>query len=239
MLQTQAAALVKTEPLMQSLTARYVESYDTLGALLSRLLADKFGCSDVGCDVFHQTFVTLYRQQPALADLAARDLCAILRDDPAAQNHLSSLFFFKGYQALQGYRLAHALWIANRQPLALFIQSRMSEVYAIDIHPAAQIGAGITLDHATGIVIGETAIIGDDVLMLHNVTLGTREFTKGDRHPVVGSRVVIGAGAKILGRITIGDDATVAAGSLVIEPVPAGATVAGVPARILREAPKT
>jgi serine O-acetyltransferase len=233
--QFQARALVDREPLLQSIIDRYILTAAHLGDGLARLLSDHLGDADISRDIFLTTFADLYRLHPDITEAAARDLAAILRDDPAARDHVTCMLFFKGFQALQGWRLAHRLWHDGRQPLALYIQSRLSQIYAVDIHPAARMGAGIVLDHATGIVIGETAIVGDDVLILHGVTLGTKDFEKGDRHPVIGNQVIIGAGAKILGRTRVGDRSIVAAGSLVLEDTPADVTVAGVPARIVRE----
>lgn len=231
----QGQSLRVREPLLHSIIDRYIANAPALGDGLARLLADHLGCADIGSDIFYDTFTGLYRDHAAIAEDAACDLSAILRDDPAARDHASCLLFFKGFQALQGWRLAHHLWHDGRQPLALYIQSRLSQIYAVDIHPAARMGSGIVLDHATGIVIGETAIVGDDVLMLHGVTLGTKDFVKGERHPIIGNQVVIGAGASILGRTRIGDRSIIAAGSLVLEDMPADATIAGVPARIVRQ----
>lgn len=233
-LQSEAAELAAREPLLQSVINHYIARSENLGACLARLLSDHLGCADVAADIFLATFNELYRNNPQICENAARDLSAILRDDPAARDHATCLLFFKGFQALQGWRLSHQLWQDGRHALALFIQSRLSQIYAVDIHPAAQLGAGIVLDHATGIVIGETAIVGDDVLMLHGVTLGTKDFERGPRHPIVGNQVIIGAGAKILGRTTVGDRCIIAAGSLVLEDMPAGVTVAGVPGRIVK-----
>jgi serine O-acetyltransferase len=233
--QAQGRILIEREPLLHSIIDRYVLSVPHLGDGLARLLADHLGDADISRDIILSTFSDLYRLHPYILEAAARDLSAIMRDDPAARDHVTCLLFFKGFHALQGWRLAHQLWKDGRQPLALYIQSRLSQIYAIDIHPAAQMGSGIVLDHATGIVIGETAIIGDDVLMLHGVTLGTKDFEKGERHPIIGSQVIIGAGAKILGRTRVGDRSIVAAGSLVLEDIPADVTVAGVPARIIRQ----
>lgn len=232
--QKQGRRLIEDEPLLQSVIDRYILTAPSLGESLARLLSDHLGSSDIGCDIFLSTFTTLYRQDDAIGNAAARDLAAILRDDPAARDHASSLLFFKGFQALQGWRLAHLLWHQGRRPLALYIQSRMSQIYSVDIHPAARLGAGIVIDHATGLVIGETAIVGNDVLILHGVTLGTKDFERGDRHPVIGNEVIIGAGAKILGRTTIGDRSIVAAGSLVLEDMPADAVIAGVPAKVVK-----
>lgn len=233
--QTQGSELSKREPLLQSIIDRYITAPATLGDGLARLLADHLGCADIGSDIFYDTFTQLYRDHCDIAEASARDLSGILRDDPAARDHASCMLFFKGFQALQGWRLAHQLWLDGHQTIALYIQSRLSQIYAVDIHPAAKLGSGIVLDHATGIVIGETAIVGNDVLMLHGVTLGTKDFVKGDRHPIIGNQVVIGAGASILGRTSVGDRSIVAAGSLVLEDMPPDVTIAGVPARVVKQ----
>ena len=143
------------------------------------------------------------------------------------------ILYFKGFQALQLYRVAHWLWLQGRNHLALYLQSQISEVFAVDIHPGAQIGSGIMIDHASGLVIGETAIVGNDVSILHSVTLGGSGCIKGSRHPTIGNGVMISAGAKILGNVMVGDGVKIGAGSLVLESVPPHVTVAGVPAKIV------
>ena len=146
---------------------------------------------------------------------------------------LQPFLFFKGFLALQTHRIAHWLWNEGRETLAFHMQSRMSELFQVDIHPATRIGRGVFIDHGTGIVIGETAVIGDDVSMLQGVTLGGTGAERGDRHPKIGKGVLLGAGAKVLGNIEIGDYAKVASGSVVLKPVPPGCTAAGVPARLV------
>ena len=153
--------------------------------------------------------------------------------DPACRTYLQPFLYFKGFQALQGWRVAHWLWGRGRETLAFHFQSRISELFQLDIHPAARLGKGLFLDHGTGIVIGETAVVGDDVSMLHGVTLGGTGAERGDRHPKIGKGVLLGAGAKVLGNIAVGDYAKVASGSVVLKPVPSGCTVAGVPARLV------
>ena len=149
---------------------------------------------------------------------------------------IQPLLFFKGFQAIQSYRLGHWLWKQGRLDLAYFMQMRISEVFGVDIHPAARIGKGIMIDHAHSIVIGETAVVGDNVSMLHSVTLGGTGKEHDDRHPKIQDGVLIGAGAKVLGNIVIGHCSRIAAGSVVLEAVPPMKTVAGVPARIVGEA---
>ncbi len=164
------------------------------------------------------------------------DIAAVFDRDPACERLIEPFLYFKGFHALQAHRLTHWLWGNGERDFALYLQSRTSEVFQTDIHPAARIGRGILLDHATGLVVGETAVIGDDVSLLQDITLGGTGKDCGDRHPKIGRGVMIGAGAKILGNVEIGEQARIAAGSVVLIPVPPGATVAGVPARIVRRA---
>ena len=154
--------------------------------------------------------------------------------DPACRYYFLPLLYFKGFQALQAHRVGHCLWKSGRQALAYYLQSRVSEVFDLDIHPAAKIGNGLMLDHASGIVIGETVTIGDNVSLLHSVTLGGCGISGGDRHPKVENNVFISAGAKILGPVTIGENVKIGAGSMVVDDVPADSTVVGVPAKITK-----
>ena len=179
------------------------------------------------------TIEEAYRTSPALVAAAEADLKAVFERDPACRGYVQPFLFFKGFQALQTHRVAHWLWTQGRETLAFYLQSRVSELFQMDIHPATRIGRGIFVDHGTGIVIGETAVVGDDVSMLHGVTLGGTGAERGDRHPKVGKGVLLGAGAKVLGNIKIGDYAKVASGSVVLRDVPAGCTAAGVPARLV------
>ena len=184
-------------------------------------------------ELIRQTFAQILEDAPALGEAFRADLAAVVDRDPACQRAVDPLLYFKGFHALQTYRFAHALWHEGRRDFALYLQSQSSRAYGVDIHPAAQIGRGIMLDHATGIVVGETAVIGDQTSILHNVTLGGSGKEAGDRHPKIGCGVMIGAGAKILGNIRVGDCARVAAGSVVLKDVPARTTVAGVPAKVV------
>jgi serine O-acetyltransferase len=170
---------------------------------------------------------------PAIAESVRADLRAVKERDPATETFSQPFLYFKGFQALQAYRIAHWLWEGDRKPLALFLQNRISQVFAVDIHPAARMGHGILIDHGTGVVIGETAVVENDVSMLHEVTLGGTGKETGDRHPKVREGVLIGAGAKILGNVVIGKRAKVGAGSVVLSNVPPHCTAAGVPARIV------
>ncbi|MDB5544610.1 MAG: cysE, partial [Hyphomicrobiales bacterium] len=161
---------------------------------------------------------------------------AVADRDPACTRVIEPVLYFKGFHALQTHRLAHWMWMRGRKDFALYLQSRSSEVFQTDVHPAARIGKGIFLDHATGLVVGSTAVIEDDVSLLQDVTLGGTGKETGDRHPKIRHGVLIGAGAKILGNIEVGHCARVAAGSVVLAPVPHNKTVAGVPARVVGEA---
>ena len=177
-----------------------------------------------------------YADDPRIVDAARADLAAIYERDPACHRLLQPILYFKGYQAVQSYRVAHWLWTKGRYDLAYFMQMRISEIFGVDIHPNAKIGKGIMIDHAHSIVIGETAVVGDNVSMLHSVTLGGTGKEDEDRHPKVEDGVLIGAGAKVLGNIRIGHCSRIAAGSVVLKDVPPCKTVAGVPAKIVGEA---
>jgi serine O-acetyltransferase len=223
-----------TQDLIISAYMRRIQSYGTLAEALAQRLSDKLSEPDFLPIQIEALFLVSYRQHPEIIIAAEKDLRAIVERDPATGGKLLAPFlFFKGFQALQAYRVAHSLWLQQRHMLALLLQSRIAAVYNIDIHPAAQIGSGIMMDHAHGIVIGETTVIEDNVSLLHNVTLGGTGKEGGDRHPKIRSGVMIGAGAKILGNIEIGACARIAAGSVVLENVPPCVTVAGVPARII------
>src|SRR5204862_6089122 len=170
---------------------------------------------------------------PRIVSVAEDDLKAVFERDPACRGYVQPFLFFKGFLALQTQRVAHWLWSEGRETLAFYLQSRMSEMFQVDAHPATKIGRGVFIDHGTGIVLGETAVIGDDVSMLHGVTLGGTGAERGDRHPKIGKGVLLGAGAKVLGNIKVGDYAKVASGSVVLKEVPPGCTAAGVPARLI------
>lgn len=221
----------ESEPKLFSLLDDIVLSRSSLGNAVSVRLARKLSRRDMGRDDIEPLIRTLLKQNPDIVAGMAEDLQAVVDRDAACHNPLEPLLFFKGFHALATYRVAHRLWLDGRRLLALYFQSVGSEVFGIDIHPAAQIGCGILLDHGTGFVVGETAIIENKVSMLHEVTLGgTGKEKGGARHPVVRSGVLIGAGAKVLGRIEIGECAKIAASSVVLDNVRPHTTVAGVPA---------
>jgi serine O-acetyltransferase len=181
-------------------------------------------------------FIEAFSNEPIILTNIASDMIAVYERDPACPDALTPLLYFKGFQALVCYRVAHHLWNHDRQELALYLQSLISETFAVDIHPAAQIGCGILLDHATGFVAGETTVIESNVSILHEVTLGGTGKDRGDRHPKVRSGVLLGAGAKILGNVEIGECAKVGAGSVVLKDVPPHTSVAGVPAEVIGKA---
>ena len=185
----------------------------------------------VDAGLLHKTFHEVLSAEPGLGEVFRADLMAVSKRDPACRRLIDPLLYFKGYHALETFRFSHALWHAGRYDFALYLQSLASRILQVDIHPAARIGKGVMLDHATGIVIGETAVIGDNCSLLHGVTLGGTGNERGDRHPKIGSGVMMGSGAKILGNIKVGDCVRVAAGSVVLQDVPPRRTVAGVPAR--------
>jgi serine O-acetyltransferase len=204
-------------------------------AVVNRI-SDRLDRADVSGELIRQAYGDALEDQPALGDVFRADIVATYDRDPATNRFIDPVLYYKGFHAIQTYRLAHWLWGKGRKDFAFYLQSRSSAAFQTDIHPAARIGRGIFLDHATGLVVGETAVIDDDVSMLHNVTLGGTGNETGDRHPKIRHGVMIGAGAKILGNIEVGHCARIAAGSVVIKPVPHNSTVAGVPAKVIGEA---
>jgi serine O-acetyltransferase len=232
-LRNEAFAAAKSEAALASLLAAVILNHKSLGGALSYQLARKLGDQELRAMSIREVAEEAYTTDSTLVDAAEADLKAVFERDPACKGYVQPFLFFKGFLALQTQRVAHRLWHEGRETMALYLQSRMSELFQVDIHPAARIGRGVFIDHGTGIVIGETAVIGDDVSMLHGVTLGGTGAERGDRHPKIGRGVLLSAGATVLGNIEIGDYAKIAAGSVVLKPVPAGCTAAGVPARLV------
>ena len=232
-LRSAAEKLAADDAVFASWLQETILSAAHLGDATGRLLSQKLQTAHFPAAVFRDAYAALALRDAALGDKMARDMQTVLANDPAAHDPLRPFLFFKGFHALQCHRLAHDLWHHGRQPLALLVQNRVSDLFGVDIHPAARIGCGIMFDHATGIVIGETAVVEDDVLFWHGVTLGGRAFAPEDRHPKVRKGAQIGAGATILGNIEIGAGAKIAAGSVVVKSVPAGATAAGAAARLM------
>lgn len=231
-----ARQAVSTEPALSNLIYASVLNHDEFESALAHRLAERLNHPDVSADLIRQAFEEALELRPEIGAEARADLAATLERDPACHKALDAFLYFKGYQAIQTHRFANALWLNGRRDLALYLQSRSSQVFQVDINPAARIGRGIMLDHATGFVVGETAVVGDHVSILQGVTLGGTGKSEEDRHPKIGNGVLIGAGAIVLGNIKVGECARIGAGSVVVKEVPPRVTVAGVPARIIGEA---
>ena len=233
-IRTEATADALSEPALNSFLHTNVLAHARLEDALSFMLAHKLGSETITALSVRELISRAFEDDRSIGVAVREDLRAVLSRDPACRGYSVPLLFFKGFHALQAYRVAHHYWTHDRPVLALYLQSRISEVFAVDIHPGARIGKGIMFDHATSVVIGETAVIGDDFSMLHEVTLGGTGKVGGDRHPKIGKGVMIGAGAKVLGNILVGEGARIGAGSVVLEDVPPFTTVAGIPARPVR-----
>jgi serine O-acetyltransferase len=232
----EAETAIKEEPLMGGLIHAGILHHKSLEGALAYRISMKLSSPEMSEQILREIADDAYAQTPELISAARADLVATYDRDPACHRFMKPLLFFKGFQAVQAYRLAHWLYENDRKDLAYFIQMRTSEMFGVDIHPAATIGQGIMIDHAHSIVVGETAVVGDNVSMLHSVTLGGTGKEDDDRHPKIGDGVLIGAGAHVLGNIKIGHCSRIAAGSVVLEEVPPMKTVAGVPAKIVGEA---
>lgn len=235
-IRAEAEQAVAIEPILGGMIHSNLLHHATMEQALAYRFALKLGSDEMSAQLLREIADAAYAADPALGRAARADLVAVCERDPACNRFLEPILYFKGYLAVQAYRVAHRLWSSGRKDMALFIQARMSEVFSIDIHPAARIGQGLMIDHAHAIVIGETAVVGDNVSMLHSVTLGGTGKEDGDRHPKIGNGVLIGAGAKVLGNIHVGHCSRIAAGSVVLEDIPPMVTVAGVPARVVGEA---
>jgi serine O-acetyltransferase len=235
-IRNEAEEILRREPEVAGFVLGTVLNQDRLEGAVIQRLADRLDKQEVPGDLVRQTYLDMAARDPSIVEAIRADLMAVVDRDPACTRFIEPLLYFKGFHAIQTHRLAHALWEAGRKDFALYLQSRSSEVFQCDIHPAARIGQGIFLDHATGLVVGSTAVIEDEVSILHGVTLGGTGKERGDRHPKIRRGVLIGAGAKIIGNIEVGQCARVAAGSVVLSSVAARTTVAGVPARIVGEA---
>jgi serine O-acetyltransferase len=233
-LHADAEALARREALLLPRLRALVLGRAGLASALAAVLSRRLACEEFPQPALQDLMESLLVQEPGLTERVAADLAAVMERDPACPNHLHVLLNLKGFHALQSYRIAHALWLHGRRELAFALSNQASIAFGVDIHPAARIGVGVMLDHGSGIVIGETALVEDNVSMLQNVTLGGTGKEHGDRHPKIRSGVLIGAGAAILGNIEVGTMSKVAAGSVVLKPVPPHCTVAGVPARIVR-----
>ena len=232
----EAIEAIRAEPLLGALIHSGLLHHPSLERALAYRFSMKLASPEMSEQILREIADEAYSSDSDMGAAARADLMAVYERDPACHRFIQPILFFKGYQAVQAYRVGHWLWQAGRKDLAYFVQMRVSEVFGVDIHPAAHIGRGIMIDHAHSIVIGETAVVGDNVSMLHSVTLGGTGKEDGDRHPKIDDGVLIGAGAKILGNIHVGHCSRIAAGSVVLEDVPHNTTVAGVPARVVGKA---
>ncbi|MEP1933244.1 MAG: serine O-acetyltransferase [Roseibium sp.] len=235
-LRDEAQAMVAAEPALSSFVYETVLNHDSLEEAVLHRLGDRLGRDIVSASLIRQTYLEALADEPELADIFRVDIVAVYDRDPACFRYLEPVLYFKGFHGLQTHRLANWLWRKGRKDFALYLQSRASEVFQIDMHPAVAVGRGIFIDHGTGIVVGGTAVIGDDVSILQGVTLGGTGKVGGDRHPKIRHGVLIGAGAKILGNLEIGHCSRIASGSVVLSDVPENSTVAGVPAKIVGKA---
>lgn len=232
----EAQEIARMEPVLAGMVFAGIIHHRSLEAALAHRIAQKLASGEMTEAMLREVCLDAYDSDPWLGQAARADIVAVFDRDPACHRYIQPLLYFKGYQAVQAHRVANWLWRQGRKDMAYFVQMRGSEVFGVDIHPAAKIGQGLMIDHAHSIVIGETAVVGDNVSMLHSVTLGGTGKEDSDRHPKIADGVLIGAGAKILGNIKIGHCSRIAAGSVVLHEVPPCKTVAGVPARIVGEA---
>ncbi len=230
-IRVEAATAAAREPALASFLHATVLNHETFDAALSYRLAQKLSDAEMSAMLWREVCDEAYADEPAIVDAALEDAIAAFERDPACHEYVQPFLYFKGYLSLQGQRVANRLWRKDRRPLALYLQSRMSELFQVDIHPATEIGKGVHIDHATGVVIGETAVVEDGVSIFQGVTLGGTGKETGDRHPKIRKGALISVGAKVLGNIEVGEGAKVAAGSVVLADVKAGCTVAGVPAK--------
>ena len=232
-IQTEAKEAVEKEPLLGGSLHACILHHSSIEHALAYRIASKLASSEMSEQILREICDDAYKDAEEISLAGRADIVAVYQRDPACNTYIQPLLFFKGFQALQAYRVAHWLWNRDRKDMSYFIQMRCSEVFGIDIHPGARIGKGIMIDHAHSIVIGETAVVGDNVSMLHSVTLGGTGKEDEVRHPNIGHGVLLGAGAKVLGNISVGNCSRVAAGSVVLQNVPEKSTVAGVPAKVI------
>lgn len=232
-IRAEAETIAAQEPVLASFVFETVLQQESFAQAVAMRVAARLAHPDVSLTLIRQAFDEALDAQPDIAEAMRADVVATFDRDPACDRLIMPLLYFKGFQALQAHRLAHWLWHRGRQDFALYLQSRSSSVFQTDINPAARIGKGVFLDHATGLVIGETAVVEDEVSILQSVTLGGTGKELGDRHPKIRRGVLIGAGAKVLGNIEVGHCSRIAAGSIVLENVPPNSTAVGVPARVV------
>ncbi len=232
----EAEDIVRREPEIATFIYSSVLHHDSLESAVVHRVAEQLGNSDVSAELIRQAYQDALEDSPVLGEIFRADIVATFDRDPATDRFIQPVLYFKGFHAIQTHRLAHWLWGKGRRDFAHYLQGRSSVVFQVDIHPQVPIGRGIFLDHATGLVVGQTSVIEDDVSILQDVTLGGTGKEDGDRHPKIRRGVLLAAGAKVLGNIEVGHCARVAAGSVVLKPVPHNTTVAGVPARVVGEA---
>lgn len=232
----EARAAAERDPLLAAFLYSTIINHRSLEECVIYRICERLDHPDMQAILLRQTFEEMLADWPEWGSILRVDIQAIYDRDPACLRFIEAILYFKGFHALQTHRLAHWLYNRGRRDFALYLQSRSSSIFQTDINPAARIGKGIFLDHATGLVVGETAVIGDNVSILHGVTLGGTGKEGSDRHPKIAHGVLIGAGAKILGNIQIGHCSRIAAGSVVLKEVPPKTTVAGVPAKVVGEA---
>ena len=232
-LRDDAEQAARDEPVMAGFLRAQILEHETLERALAGLLAKKLDCADSALVPVARLFPEIIEADASLRAGLRTDLSAVLQRDSACTELLTPLLYFKGFHALQTHRLAHCLWRDGQRHFALFLQNRCAEAFSVDIHPAARIGSGLMLDHADGVVIGETAVVADNVSIMQSVTLGGTGKDEGDRHPKIDSDVLISAGAKVLGNIKVGIGAKIGAGSVVLRDVPPHTTVAGIPAKVI------
>src|SRR5262245_30705099 len=232
----EAEEIVRREPEIASFIYETILHLETLEQAVVHRVAERLDHPEVSAELIRQAYGDVLQADPSIGEAFRADIMATVDRDPATRRCIEPVLYYKGFHAIQTHRLGHWLWQKGRKDFALYLQSRSSSVFQCDINPAARIGRGIFLDHATGLVVGETAVIEDDVSMLHGVTLGGTGKEAGDRHPKIRRGVLIGAGAKVLGNVEVGHCARIAAGSVVLKAVPHNTTVAGVPARVVGEA---
>jgi len=232
----EAQDIVANEPLLGGMVHSCILHHERLEHALAYRMSMKLASGEMSEQILREIADEAYSSDTYLAEAARADIVAVSERDPACHRFVQPLLYFKGFQAIQAYRVGHWLWQQGHTDMSYMLQMRISETFGIDIHPAAKIGKGLMIDHAHSIVIGETAVVGDNVSMLHAVTLGGTGKEEEDRHPKIGDGVLIGAGAKVLGNITVGCCSRIAAGSVVLADIPPASTVAGVPAKVVGKA---
>ncbi|MHA7872023.1 MAG: serine O-acetyltransferase [Hyphococcus sp.] len=230
-MRVEAATAAAAEPALASFLHATILNHDSFQMALSYRLAQKLSDAEMSAMLWREVCDEAHKNEPKIVEAAVRDLRAVYNRDPACNEYMQPLLYFKGYLSLQAHRVSNWLWRHDRRSLALYLQSRISELFAVDIHPQTPIGKGVFFDHATGIVIGQTAVIEDEVSILQNVTLGGTGKEEGDRHPKIRRGALVSVGAKVLGNIEVGEGAKIAAGSVVLKDVEPHCTVAGVPAK--------